>query len=67
MLNIKEGKELVTTQVRKQHMSMVTYAPDMVKWTKKDIKKLLAEKKPAEWTQTFLRKILKTNRALYLL
>ena len=51
MLSIKEGKDLVSTQVRKQHMSMVTYAPDMVKWTKKDIKKLLAEKKPVEWAQ----------------
>jgi len=48
MLSIKEGKDPVTTQVRKQHMSMVTYAPDMVKWTKKDIKKLLTEKKAAE-------------------
>jgi len=25
---------------------MVAYAPDMVKWTKKDLKKLMAEKKP---------------------
>ena len=52
MLNIKENKEVVSEQVRKQHMSLVTYAPDMVKWTKKDIKKLLAEKKPAEWAQS---------------
>ena len=34
--------------MKKQHMSLVTYAPDMVKWTKRDIKKLLADKKPPE-------------------
>jgi len=34
--------------VAKKHLEMVAYAPDMVKWTKKDIKKLLAEKKPIE-------------------
>lgn len=30
------------------HLDKVAYAPDMVKWTKKDIRKLMAEKKATD-------------------
>jgi hypothetical protein len=34
--------------VANQHLDVLTFAPDMVKWSKKDLKKLMAEKKPTE-------------------
>lgn len=36
-------------KVQKQHMNTATYAPDLVKWTKRDYAKLLKEKKEENW------------------
>ena len=48
MIREEQAGETILQTVAKKHLEMVAYAPDMVKWTKKDIKKLLAEKKPIE-------------------
>lgn len=48
LIQEEQAGETILQSVAKKHLEMVAYAPDMVKWTKKDIKKLLAEKKPIE-------------------
>jgi len=48
LIKDEQAGETILENVCKKHLEMVAYAPDMVKWTKKDIKKLLAEKKPIE-------------------
>ena len=48
MIKEEAGGETILSNVAKKHLDVIAYAPDMVKWTKKDIKKLLTEKKPIE-------------------
>ena len=44
-ISMERGSDNAFNVVKKQHMTLGTFAPDMVKWTRKDIKKLLADKK----------------------
>ena len=48
MIAEEQAGETILQTVAKKHMEMVAYAPDMVKWTKKDINKLLKDKKPTD-------------------
>ena len=48
MIAEEQNGETILQTVAKKHMEVVAYAPDMVKWTKKDIKKLLTDKKPID-------------------
>jgi len=49
-ITIKENNNLSPYMTATQkHMSLATYAPDMVKWTRKDIAKLLIPVKKGEW------------------
>ena len=48
MIQEEQAGETILQTVAKKHMEMVAYAPDMVKWTKKDINKLLKDKKPTD-------------------
>lgn len=41
----RENQMPIYKKVEKQHMNTCTYAPDLVKWTKRDYAKLLKEKK----------------------
>ena len=41
------GAQIFNNIANKQ-LDVLAYAPDMVKWTKKDLKKLMADKKPPE-------------------
>ena len=34
--------------IANQQLDVLAYAPDMVKWSKKDLKKLMQDKKPPE-------------------
>jgi len=38
----------ILKSVANQHLNLLTFAPDMVKWSKKDLRKLLEDKKPPE-------------------
>ena len=48
MIQEEQAGETILQTVAKKHMEMVAYAPDMVKWTKKDINMLLKDKKPTD-------------------
>jgi len=37
-------------KVRHDHVSVAAFAPDLVKWTPKDIKKIMDKDKKEEWT-----------------
>ena len=49
-LQLKEehGMDSPFIEATKKHMHLGTFAPDLVKWTKKDIAKLLKEDKKQE-------------------
>ena len=51
MLKETRGGTSPFLEAAKKHMQTHTFAPDMVKWTKKDLAKLLKPKKEEKWTQ----------------
>lgn len=48
MIREEQAGETILETVKRKNLEMVAYAPDMVKWTKKDINKLLKDKKPTD-------------------
>ena len=48
MIKDEQAGETILETVKRKNLEMVAYAPDMVKWTKKDIGRLLKDKKPAD-------------------
>jgi hypothetical protein len=47
LLKEEHGQDSPFVEATKKHMNLGTFAPDLVKWTKKDIAKILdKEKKP---------------------
>jgi hypothetical protein len=48
LMKTEHGNLSPFVEATKKHMSLATYAPDLVKWTRKDIEKMLMEDKKDE-------------------
>ena len=49
MMKTQHGNLSPFIEATNKHMTMATFAPDLVKWTRKDIEKLLKEDKKEDW------------------